>query len=359
MSDNRSSKEVSRRDFLRTAGLVTAVAAAGIVTDGCGRQPQTQRQPSTPPALEVYLPAWLNNEQYSKLQDLDLHNVGRFIVAFALPKPGGGLAMPAHNRGLKKVLAANDSHAKVGLAVGGASANPQGWTAALHNPRQFITDARRAVETLGADRLDIDFEEPTTAQAGVPLTRFTHQLRDGLQSDVSISMAVAANINSVPSIAGYQFGTGGLQEAVNMFHVMTYDETGPWVQPAGVVGSGQWTIDSISQWVSRVGNANQISVGYPSYGYEYMGARHAGENYQVGNSVLYDQLPPSEIHDDPKTLTSYAIVDGNWTTVLSPAMIKATQARIASEYPDIGGAFLWSAEGLVQGDIQALEPNAA
>jgi GH18 family chitinase len=159
---------------------------------------------------------------------------------------------------------------------------------------------------------------------------------------------------SNPNIRNYQFGENGL--AVDDLHVMTYDENGGiGHQPSGYVASGQWTIDCVGEWVKRVGDPGKIKVGYPTYGYIYTGATKVGETYKSSREVLYPQAPASAINNNYRELTTTGKVgkDG-WGSFMSPSIIHATQERIIGAYPDIGGAFLWSAEGLIQSDLNAL-----
>jgi len=356
------SQSFSRRSFLKGIAIGGAATALGlpVTAYGAAGQAKQKRTPRTD-NLEVYMPTWLTPDEYGKIQDFKLQNVSRFILAFALPESDGSIALPAINSDLRNLLAANRSHTKVGLAVGGwgdsnaqHAANLQGWRAAINNPKMFVKSTNKAVEQLGIDELDIDIEFPTADQAGRPLTEFTQQLREGLPTDVRIAMAVSSNLISNPTIANYQFGKNGLD--VDELHVMTYDENGGLGhQPAGYVASGPWTIGCIDQWVARVGDPSKIRVGYPTYGYEYTGVTEVGETYKTSSEVLYPQAPTSAINNNYRNLTTAGKVgEDGWASFMSPSIIQATQERILETYPDIGGAFLWSAEGLIQAHLNAL-----
>jgi hypothetical protein len=369
-TQDQANNHFGRRGFLQLAGIgaaLTALAGCDAISDmqdtaqGKDTQSDTDESSEAADSYEVglYVPTWLADADYKRVEALSTGSrVGSFILSFALPKTNGSLLEPVIQPGLTSLLKAHPD-SKVGIGIGGWSDGEgdaghqrllDAWETALNNPDSFIENTTAMVKKLGADSVDFDFEYPTEKQAD-RFASLVHDLRDELPKNVGITMAVPSG-NDIAGLA-----LGRLVKDVDTFHVMTYDEVTPSNSLSGDVAPGHATIEHIDQWIKYVdGDASKISVGYPTYGYQYHGAKKRGDKFDPAKSlqVSYRDQNPDTVHDNPKTLTSSARIDGDWTSFQSPAMIKKTHAVLLKRYPKLGGAFFWAAGGITDEQLDAI-----
>jgi GH18 family chitinase len=364
-----SAIELSRRQFLAASLAVGLAAAIGNSLPAAAQSAELavveHSTGVTGQELEVYMPTWLSADEYKQLQVLPgLKNINRIIGAFAIPKSASKLSVPVISPELKDLLTTVPD-TKFGLSIGGWGATPEqhtsilgAWDDALAKPKLFSKRALAAAHEVGADYIDLDMEYPSVAQA-LTFMRLAHTLRETLPDQIGLSTTMAPAATAEAYVGSLAFGKHGLQTAIDTFHVLTYDHNGPWSETSGYGAPGTWTINCISEWVKKVGDPAQISVGYPTYGYVFEGATQPGQKFTSSSEVEYSQVPAgSPVQEYPGQLTSFAMINGSWVTLQSPADLAETQAKIRAQYPDIGGAFLWSAgDGIVAADIRALDPK--
>ena len=270
----------------------------------------------------------------------------RYNLAFALPKKDVGI-QPPNTAGLSSVL--DGGH--VGLSVGSWGADDKqheailkGWSAGLNKPQAFAQSITDTANSLHAETIDLDFEQPTLDQK-LPLLGLVRTLR-AMNPNRKITMAVPAFDRDA-----YALGKGELPAVVDRFNVMTYDYYGPWSEQAGPVADGKTTLRAIDEWVAVVGDERKISPGFPTYGYVFGGSKRAGEvrtpSTGTVESIPYTDIVAraSNIQDDPNALTSTASLKGSYVSFLSPHMVDLTYRAIVTKYPLIGDAFFWDAQG--------------
>ena len=104
----------------------------------------------------------------------------------------------------------------------------------------------------------------------------------------------------------------------------------------------------MAAWVKKVGNASKILAGFPAYSTSYSGAKKRGDAFDARKStvVQLSDIPEKDIRPESPDGDSYgANVDGNWTSVVPPVQVADTLKKLRTEYPTLGGAMVWSAEG--------------
>lgn len=363
---------------LRTPHIVAAnlVLALGIISvigyglRGTGPSRLTAAHP-TPAEVTVsgYLPTWLSDKEYARISRL--HGLDQLYVAFATVDAAGNIADPTLTpAGIAAIKAlGSKAHKGVYLSVGGHGdgdvshrAILAGFAAGLKSPQVFAARIQAAVQNLESTTgqtgigVDIDMEYPTAAQAGQLPALVSALHAAGI---TNVSMAVAANGSDAK---GIQQVATKLSELGVTFNVMTYDLNGPWSRTAGPITSRPIVTASISDWSAASHKPDSLSVGIPTYCYEFVGARKAGDSFNksataalaAAQPVQFTSLNPVTLQEDTKTGTLSGTTANGWVSCVGPQQAVGTiQAVLADN--KVGGAFLWDLRGASDGYISKLE----
>ena len=310
----------------------------------------------------VYVPTWLEDAKCLDLQNkLPGGKATRLIISFALPTAEGTVEPPRISPVCAAMVRAIGSKSQVSLAIGGWGVDDtahlkilENFNIATRNPAKFATSAANALQNvskainLPVTGIDLDWEYPT-AESADGLTAMVGALRQQLPN-AKLSMAVAAD--------GTTLSIDSFAKNIDSFNVMTYDKDGPWSAATGDIAPADWTVASITTWAARVGNPRKIVVGYPAYGYRYPGSTKRGDSFDKATAaaITLNMIPPSAFEETASSDGARAaIVDGAWTSLVSPDAMKQTQAKLLKTLPDLGGAMIWSAEGATPAVFDALQ----
>jgi Glycosyl hydrolases family 18 len=303
----------------------------------------------------AYAPSW---GEYNGLENqLNIKDIGRVIISFAVPGVGATESSPTISSSLSSLthdLYKNGS--EVMLAVGGWGVPTQNWVDALGNPKKFVKATKNAMAELGAETgakfsgVDLDFEYPSASQANA-LVKLVKQFRTELP-DKRITMAIPA---SGSNLAGF---SQKLTPLIDSYHVMTYDQSTPWDGEAGDIAPGPWVINNIHQAVRRIGDPKKVIAGFPSYGYEYVGAKHRGASFNHPKSQSLQPIHLDQItsRKDSKALSSEGFIGKNWVSFDSPAVIHAIASTLHKQHPSLGGSFYWRLDYMTRQHQAAVKP---
>jgi GH18 family chitinase len=295
--------------------------------------------------LNVYVPSWLSDEACRKLAtELPTDRASRLIIAFATVTAKGTVTAPTITPSCSRMVDTIGNNSTMSMAIGGY--NPKqlaGWAVALAEPDAFTKTAIEAAAQLSKQLwrpvtgLDLDMEFPTAAQAE-GMTRLIRTLRTELP-DAKLTMAVPAEGLFIP--------VKPLVKYIDGFNIMTYDKDGPWSARTGDLAPASWAVACVKQWVTDIGDPSKAIVGFPAYGYTYPGSTKRGTTFNPKKvrSILLSKIPPPDLSDANTSGVDEAVIDGAWTSFVSPAQMRWTEQEVLKIYPKIGGAMVWSAQG--------------
>lgn len=151
---------------------------------------------------------------------------------------------------------------------------------ALDNPEKLIVQITKAVEEYDLDGINVDIENiPNTYKD--KLTNFVKLLRENLQADKTLSIAVASNPNKLETtwVASYDYAN--LAKYVDYMILMAYDEHCQG-GAEGPVASYDFVKQSIEVMLEDV-SKDKILLGIPLYGRFWKeGAQSGGEAIVIG-----------------------------------------------------------------------------
>jgi GH18 family chitinase len=317
--------------------------------------------------LGGYLPTWLKTADSIRVSKTT--GVNQLFIAFVEPDAKGDIPAPQYTPATLTAIRQLGAHADRGvfISVGGHGATPEesaaikaGFAWGLDNPVAFAANIYNAVRAAEHETgltnigVDIDFEYPSPAQAHKLPALFAALKEKGIKHTAMAVAAGGANAGGVKAVAGE------LANAEVQLNVMAYDMHGPWSATSGPITTRGWTMASVDAWVAASGNAQAISVGFPSYCYKFVGANKSGDTFDTAASAhlaasapLYlRQLPGGSMFDNAALGTTESTPHGSWISCLSPAQAGMTMQAIRSSHPTIGGAFIWDMNGIT-GDYTA------
>ena len=301
----------------------------------------------------IYLPAWLQQDEYKRLGELPLKKLDRVILAFANLGPNGGLKAFAISRALGDLLYdLFNNGVEIYLAFGGWGHSDEDhaqlleyWKQAARRAERFGKEVHEEVQ--GLERalhiefagIDMDWEYPGPKQ-GRQLTELIRQIRGAVYGRISVAVPPEGE-----DLRGYDAAMDDLLPLVDTWNVMTYDCTGSWSPVAGYHAPGVWTLDCAQAWVERAGT-ERVSMGFPTYGYVFPGTSGPGQKpTAAARPVMVSGLDLSKTVEDWEQLASGLVTDEGWVSFQSPAMVRAVRKRLAQDL-GITQAFRWSAQGL-------------
>lgn len=378
------SGDISRRQFLEG----TAALAAAAVLAGCGGGEGAGV--SAPTSIDTVLPAgggapispdtttpatvqpkhvgttlfyaegWNSAVENDRIAEvINGRNIDA-LASFSLIDETGSAGVPAINdpASFSRLAAASGAF---GISIGGALGNAEnGWAQALANPEAFAESVYGAVsrfeELIGrkVGIVDLDQEPSPGAADADAYSRLAGAVRTRLP-DVRMSAAVQPS-----EMAGFLAALrDGTLDEVNM---MTYDFAGPWDDRSGFAGNGKEALSYVREWVNAGFAPSQLRVGFPLHWWAFRGADGPDQDYT--NKDNYDEnysyfdseaaLGVGTMQDDSVDLTSGFKGDGFWASGQSIKVAHETMEAVRSEFPDIGGAFLWSDGGLTRDALSAV-----
>jgi len=344
--------------------LTAGLTASALLLAACVEHPEAAPVPHAPTEVSAYVPTYAvsqlpTGEDFRRLTE-DLNSVD---IAFGLPNADGQVEAPDLSDDYIAALDNLSPDTELRLAVGGWSiddsreqmennlqavfANPKGFVESLFKARQTI--AQQLGREATAIGFTLDFEWPRPDQAD-EMTEIAERISER-DPDATLAVAIPAGN------ASDGFDVAALAPYVDDIHCMTYDFSTPdsGQGAAGYLAPESAVLASIDSAVARAGDASKIVVGFPAYGYRFVGAKAMGQPFKPNGDgkareVLLKDIDPSKISADGQTL-----VDGAVVSVVTPDMAKRVMDIVRQRHPRIGGAFIWALPGANRQLIQALK----
>lgn len=285
-------------------------------------------------------------------------NLGRIVLSFDKPSATGEIDPLNITSALESLISTVGSETELSIAIGGWGESDEihnqmnvNWRIAVNNPEFFAAAVAKRVDDLETQTgrevngVDFDWEYPMDESEREGYTALIAAVR-GRLPDAHLTIAIPP----WPSNIDLQ----ELDAYINEFHIMTYDHAGGWSPMADDIAPGKWVIETMDTMIRQNGlSPAKVKIGFPTYGYIFNGASQRGDIFTDTSGIGYNQiLAGGAVIDNPEGLTSECTIQGNWTSCLSPEMARLTYLEILKLYPDIGGAFFWSASGLTKEHLE-------
>jgi GH18 family chitinase len=361
--------------------VVAGVSLAAVALGGCaGDKEQLQ-----PPAgadivdahrqnqgeLNMYVQTWDSDATCSRMmEELPAELPTRITIAFADFHLVGTVTAPKMSEECARMVRTLGANATISMAVGGAGSNEEGFShqdildatsMALNAPETFARSSVQAMrdlsEEIGAPvtGVAVDLEDLGTLAQQIPARNVGTEYNKLLGS-LRRNLPHARITADVPA-GGFNFMIA--DDKLDAVEVMTYDNGGPWSHETADIAAESWVMDCVKTW-SREVPRKKLIVGYPAYGYSYPGATGRGQKFtpsKVETPRLRD-IPAETVQKTPVSADgNSAVVEGAWTSYVSPQQMKHTQQRIIHEVGKVGGAMVWNAEGATPDVYDALQPG--
>ncbi|KAI1409523.1 glycoside hydrolase family 18 protein [Hypoxylon sp. FL1857] len=332
-----------------------------------------------PPINAVYYPSWRIYKDLSP-SSLQLDCVNQVYYAFVLLNEDGTLRFLDEYADLIKPVdgekgcvraLAKLKHRKPGLktlvSLGGASGSKE-FPAVAANPVRRNTLARSCrqfVDEWQLDGVDIDWEHPTTPQAGSDYIALLRSLRDALPSPRYL-LTTALPVGEY-CLRNIDLHTAG--QLLDSLNLMGYDFNGPWSQVSGHHAQlfpqpgPQYAVHpdlrhschhGVNYLVSHLFPRHKIMLGIPAYARSFAGARGIGQPFNSAGETDYKDLPREWIHrakvDQTVVAASFVDNSANGRGFLSfdvPETVKCKAEYVRKM--GLGGLFYWTGVGDVKG----------
>lgn len=252
---------------------------------------------------------------------------------------------------LKKIVALKNTYPnlKVCLSIGGWGAGNFSEMAASETHRKkFCQNCLAAVNKYGLDGIDLDWEYPTSSDAGISsspsdtknFTQLVKDLRAALGNDKLITMASAANAKYVDFKSCIDY--------MNFVNLMTYDMGDPPKHNAALYKSSKTWLscdESVTLHLNKGIPKEKIVLGMPFYGRDDNKAFTADE--PDDNFVYYKDIVKGSFLDqwDEKAKVPY-LTNAAGTMVLS--YDDEESIGLKADYvkeKGLKGAMYWAVEG--------------
>ena len=319
----------------RISLLVLFVVLAGA----CTSRENESREPAPGPVVLAYVTAWSNI-----MPDTDW--VTHINYAFGhVNDTFNGVRIDNEERLRSIVLLRNQKPSlKIMLSIGGWGSGGFSEMAADETRRKaFAADCHRVVEVFGLDGIDMDWEYPTSDDAGISSSpgdkhNFTLLMRDiraAIGEEKLLTFASAANADYVDFRA--------VDDYVDFVNIMTYDMANPPFHHAALHRSPlvkQLSADEAVEAHIRAGiPAERLTLGIPFYG------RGSGE---IPNFIDYREiieLTDYQTQWDEEAMVPYLTdADGQFVCTFETARSIALKCLFLKEKGMLG-AMYWDYNG--------------
>ncbi|HZI16144.1 MAG TPA: glycosyl hydrolase family 18 protein [Myxococcus sp.] len=365
--------------FVSTSGVYTAPQTAGtyhvIATsqaDNTKRATATVTVTATPPPgggnkwVSGYYTGW-NADLYPP-EKVDFSAMTHIIVGRATPRPDGTVSTAFDNSNgpqMARTLAtrAHAAGRKAIIMVGGAGEHAN-WVAAASNANRarFVQNLLNAMDSLGYDGLDIDWEPVENADKP-NLLALVRELR-AARPNMLLTFPIGwINTNMASNVDPWY---ANLAPYLDQINIMSYEMIGPWEgwqswYTSALYGESSNRPTSVSAslngWVRAGIPKAKLGMGIPFYGMAWRNISGPYQNFTnwsdyVGSDNAYtyrkiQQLAPrGTYHWDAVAAASYLTfsspVDGTvrWISYDSPQAIAAKGKHTKDN--GFGGAIIWT-----------------
>ncbi|KAI1465072.1 glycoside hydrolase family 18 protein [Daldinia caldariorum] len=329
------------------------------------------------PINAVYYPSW---RVYKDLppSSLQLDYIDRILYAFVLLNEDGTLRFLDEFADLNKdvdgekgclralaKLKQQKPNLKTLVSIGGGSGSAE-FPAMAASPASRATFARSCkefVEQYQFDGVDMDWEYPTTKEAGKNYIAVLRELREALpSSQYLLTTALPTGEYYLKNI-----NIRAARKLLDNLNLMGYDFTGSWTDVAGhhaqllpQLGPQGHVYPAlrnschqgVEYLVSHGFPVHKIILGVPAYARSFAGARGVGQPFQSVAEMDYNDLPSEWIRD--ATIDHHVVaasyVDGTGKGFVSFDVPETVRRK--ADYVKrgrLGGLFYWTGVGDVKG----------
>lgn len=196
------------------------------------------------------------------------------------PMPLGG----AGCIGELQILKQKFPHVRILASVGGYSYASL-LSEVIRDPSKrlaFVSSAKKLVNELQLDGIDLDWEYPSSTQDGRALLSTVEQLRDALGGAKDLTLASPAGMHNL------QYFPFEMDKHLSFWNVMTYDFTGPWSEVSGHHAQlyadrkqpGSLSIEAvINKYLEHI-PASKLVLGIPLYARSFAGSKNIGQKFK-------------------------------------------------------------------------------
>ena len=245
----------------------------------------------TPKTFDRQLIGFYPNYRYNSLppNSIDWDQLTRIIYTFAIPEADGTIDFSAISNTSALVNQAHNAGVEVWFSLGGGGSGSDSFPSAINlksKRTKMIEDILTFLGNNCMDGVDVDYEQFIGTGVESNLTIFVQELAEALHTygyKISIDVYGA-------DWFGKRFGDE-IVDAVDYFHIMAYDFSGPWApnDPGPhssfeqAIGSGSSSSSSgIAYWENYRGwNKEKLILGVPFYGRDFDDS---------GNALTYAQI---------------------------------------------------------------------
>lgn len=247
---------------------------------------------------------------------------------------------------------------KIILSIGGGGKGSENFASVARSASAvavFAQSARALVDQFDLDGVDIDWEHPSDAQQGQDYVHLLSQVRAFLPSPrYFVSSALPAGEWALKHI-----NLAAAQQSVDLFLVMCYDFSGPWLDRTGHQSQLYTPLhpysdaastscqSAVAYFLSQNVLSNKLLLGIPVYGRSFTGAHNVNQPYSGadGDDGVFDysELPrpgAKEVVDETAG-AAYCVggADGGFVSYDTPQTVEYKAKFVASMR--LGGLFYW------------------
>ncbi|KAF3398911.1 Endochitinase B [Talaromyces pinophilus] len=247
---------------------------------------------------------------------------------------------------------------KVILSIGGGGKGSENFAKVATDPAavaNFAYSARALVDQFGLDGVDVDWEHPSDIQQGEGFVYLLSQLRNALPSPrYTVTCALPAGEWALKYI-----NLAIAQQYVDLFMIMCYDFSGPWLDRTGhqsqlytppnpySAAAAVSCQSAVTYILSQSVQSNKILMGIPVYGRSFVGADNVNEPYSGadGDDGVFDycDLPrpgAKEVYDESLG-AAYCVggSDGGFVSYDTPQTVEQKAKFVTNTR--LGGLFYW------------------
>lgn len=277
-----------RASVVATAVAVSTVAVLALGAcsgQGSATAPRVGQVPEALAVQAYAVPSTATTTAFGASRDaIDVLSVSGVSIL-----PGGATVGTASDDAKGLLAEAQEAGARAELLVLNADPSSGDFSGELAMTMLGDEAARTAVVAALADQVEADGWdgvqldlESLPGEAAPLLTQFAVELRDALPDAAELSMALQPS-TSVEGYEGLGYDLQGLQEVVDRFVLMAYDEHGAGFSAAGPVGGLPW-VEQVLDALLEVLPAEVVDLGVAQYGYQWIGSSEVGSSLTVAQA---------------------------------------------------------------------------